>query len=155
MKSTMQAKPNKSPDRLDYREPTVNFPRKYFWARKTCWFIVTETFPGDEQIPYSFQRRKSPWKPDCLPSSWGAEMDVPHVGTTSGTGARPIPWGGTRWALSRAHLRSILKLPWKPRSVTCSVLPGSIFAFERWCFKSVSARSNWLFPGQQKYQNST
>lgn len=29
------------------------------------------------------------------------------------------------------------------------------FAFEKHHFKSVSARSFWLFPGQQKYQNST
>lgn len=137
MKSTMQAKSNKSPDRLDYREPAVNFPRKYFWARKTCWFIVPETFPGDEQIPSTFQRRKSPWKPDCLPRS--TEMDVPHVGRTSGSCSHGL-WD--RWGLSSSQapvdqpgapqpgkcLRPQFLLPWKPSSVTCSVLQD-LFCF--------------------------
>lgn len=175
MKSTMQAKPNKRPGRLDYREPAANFPRKYFWARKTHGFILTETPPGEEPIPHAFQRRKSPWKPDCPPSSAGAPRHTPHVSRerreVTPARRRASQWGwGRKWGSGGnqalgAHPGAPqfwgswlprFVLPLHPRLVTAlSAASRHYFAFGEEHFKTISARSFWCFPGQQKYQSST
>lgn len=154
MKSTMQAKPNKRPDRLDYREPAVNFPRKYFWARKTHWFILTETPPGEEPIPHAFQRRKSPWKPDCPPSSARAPRRTPRVSrerrkvTPARRGASHRGWGRKWGSGGNQALGAYPGAPqfwgfWLPRFDTPGWLPCSVLLPDTILFleKSISKRS--------------
>lgn len=96
MKSTTQAKPNKRPDRPDCIEPRVNFLRKYFWARKTRWFTVTET-PGDEPTPH-FSKEEIPMETWVL---GGSETPAPHSETPAHRHVSRGTWGtsrGSRWS---------------------------------------------------------